>query len=508
MNRPVRAGLGSKSVFHGLGHTVDHSVMLRIKVYENGAPAKIVDLSGAYLVGNDRVPMRAELKFANGEIVFDSRSRGAAALSIMWPVDGVGRIMLDTPRLQERKQPYDLNVELARGRLMQISQKREDWGLYGFLEGEPIYADIDKARGLLLDAMTASDEATAARLGAEATAAGVRAGEAVSAFHAEVFLKRRLAANQIVKRPLGCRVDPEQNTEAYVRRLTETFDFAVLPFHWSSMEPKEGTHKPTNIDPWLKLLRQRKTPAWGASLLSLSPTHLPDWLQRWANNYEHFRDCVTKHIKHVLKTYGSYVQAWEVISGVHAHNDFRFTFEQIMELTRISALLVKQMAPKSTAIIGIALPWGEYYATDPRTIPPTMYAEMAVQSGINFDAFGLEICFGSGERGHYARDMMQISALLDRFGNLGKPLHITAAGVPSGGGDASNGSWHGEWSAQVQAEWVRQFYRVAFSKPFVETVTCVRLADGAEKDGLVTTDCSPKAAYQEILRFKREIIGA
>lgn len=481
--------------------------MLRIKVYQNGVPAKKIDLTGAYLVGNDRVPMRAELKFANGEIVFDSRSRGAAALSILWPIDGIGRIMLETPRLQERKQPYDLYIELARGRLMQISQKREDWGLYDFPEGESIYKDIDAARNMLLDAMTSSDDVAAARLGEAAIAASVRAGESVSEFHAEVFLKRRRAANQIVRRPLGCRIDPTQNTEIYLRRLTDAFDFAVLPFCWSSMEPKEGTHKPTNIDPWLKLLRQRKIPAWGASLLSLAPSHLPEWLHRWANNYEHFRDFVTKHIKHVLKTYGSYVQSWEVISGVHAHNDFRFTFEQIMELTRIAALLVKQMSPKSSAIIGITLPWGEYYATDPRTIPPTLYAEMAVQSGINFDAFGLEICFGSGEPGHYARDMMQISTLLDRFGNLGKPLHITAAGVPSGGGHPSNGCWPGEWSEEVQAEWVRQFCRIAFSKPFVETVTCLRLADETEMDGIVKANCSPKPAYQEIQRFKQEILG-
>jgi len=477
--------------------------MLRIKVFDNGKPARAVDLSSAYLVGPDRVPLRADLKFAGGEIVFDSRPRGAAALSILWPVEGVGRVMLETPRLPERKRPYILSVELARGRLMRISHKREDWGLYDFPEGATVYEEIDAARRLLVEALTAPDDAAAARHGDGALAAAVKAGEAVSSFHADVFLQRR----QFGKRTLGCRIDPSQNTDVYVQRLIEAFDFAVVPLCWSAMEPKEGSHKPSNIDPWLKRLHQLKLPAWGASLISLDEAHLPDWVHRWARDYEHFRDCVTKHVQYVLQTYGPFVQAWEAISGIHAQNIFRFSFEQIMELTRLSTLLVKQMCPRSTAIIGINLPWGEYYAADPRTIPPMLYAEMAVQSGVNFDAFGLDIRFGTGETGHYVRDLMQVSTLLDLFGTLGKPLHITAAGVPSGGGNTADGNWRGAWSKEVQAEWVRQFYRIALSKQFVESVSYLRLADGMGLEGLLDVDCAPKPAYQEILSFRKDILG-
>jgi threonyl-tRNA synthetase len=38
----------------------------------------------------------------------------------------------------DRNEPYNLHVELARGRLMRISQKREDWGLFDFDEGESL----------------------------------------------------------------------------------------------------------------------------------------------------------------------------------------------------------------------------------------------------------------------------------------------------------------------------------------------------------------------------------
>lgn len=478
--------------------------MLRFTVFENGAPAKKLDLSSAYLVGADRVPLRADLKFVDGQVHSDARSRGAAALAILWTVPGVGRIMLETTRLMDRDEPYNLHVELARGQLMRISQKREDWGLYDFKEGEPLYAEVEAARKILVEALTAPDDVTAAKLAEECIVAGVKIGEAISTFHAEVFLQRRRQAGQLSKRVFGCGVEPAQVNEPYLRKLTPAFDFAVLPFQWRAMEPKEGTHQATRLDPVLQALRQLKVPVWGASLVSFEAKCVPEWLGKWAKDYEHVRDCVAKHVKHALKTYGPYVHAWEIIRGLHAHNPYRFSFEQIMELTRITALLVKQMSPKCVAMLGLTLPWGEYYAHDPRTIPPTLYAEMAVSSGINFDAFGLDLRFGVGESGPYVRDMLQISSMLDRIGGLGKPIHVITSGVPSAGHNAQFGNWHGPWSEPVQAHWVKDFYRICLSKPFVESVTYQTLVDGEQADGLLRADFTPKESYQALLALKQE----
>jgi hypothetical protein len=205
---------------------------------------------------------------------------------------------------------------------------------------------------------------------------------------------------------------------------------------------------------------------------------LPSWLKVGPKEFERLRDAVMRHVKHVLKAFGPYIHAWEVTAGIHAHNPFKLTFEQIMELTRLSATLVRQASPKCTTLIGIQLPWGEYYAEDAQTALPLLYAEVAVQSGMHFDAFGLELLFGGDEASYGVRDLMQVSSLIDRFGNIGKPLHITAAGAPSAARSGRWGQWRGDWSDQVQADWAREFYRIAFSKPFVETVTWAFPTDG------------------------------
>jgi len=485
--------------------------MIRFKVFENGGPARSINLDGAHVLGADRVPVRADLKFSAGELVCDPRTRGAAALAIMWQVRGVGRVLLETPRLLERNEPYNLHVELARGQLMRISQKREDWGLYDLPEGRPLYDEIDKARDLLVAAMTAADDLAAAKLGEVALAAGMVIGEKVGVFSADVSFDRRRSADGMPKQALGCRVEPIQCTDAALERAADAFDFVSLPFVWSSLQPREGKYETAALEKALQVLHARKLPIWGCSVLSFEPSEVPPWLPKAARDYERLRDAVVKHQRTLFKSFEGHVQGWEVVTGIHAHNQFKLTFEQIMELTRMSSVLARQCCPKCQAIIGVVLPWGEYYANDPQSIPPSLYAEMALQSGVNFDAFGVQLQFGGQHTAQYVRDMMQVSSVLDRFGAFGKPVRITCAGVPSSGLTPVSGYWHDEWSEEIQSDWAREFYKIALAKPFVESVTWQTLRDGAAPSpwgGVLKSDGTPKASFQQIQMLRKELSPA
>ena len=101
--------------------------MLRFKLYSNDPAAGRIALDGAHLLGTDGVPVRADITYADGEIRCSKRTQGSAGLVVLWPVKSLGRILLETTRLVERQKPYNLHVELARGRLLRIEQKREDF---------------------------------------------------------------------------------------------------------------------------------------------------------------------------------------------------------------------------------------------------------------------------------------------------------------------------------------------------------------------------------------------
>ena len=490
--------------------------MLRFKVFQNGAPASEVDLKGAHLLGGERVPIRGEVRFEKGHIVCEPRSRAAAALAIQWTVPGFGRVMLETPRLLDRAQPYDLLSELARGHLMRISLKREDWGLYDNAEGSDAVKAVDKARDLLLTAITCVNDVEAAAHAEKALIAALGAGESVARHYAGMSLGRRRATNLISQKPLGCRLDPAEvfssgAAAAHPQRMPNGLDFVCIPMSWRAIEPKEGKVSLSAIEPWVRVIRERKLQLWAGSMLSFDDAHRPEW---WTGSgkekeYERLRESAAKHLKQMYKALAPHVQMWEIASGLHAYNPLKLKLEQIMELTRMSSMLARQAGPKVQTILTIVPPWPDYYAADPQTMPPLLYAEMAIQSGISFDALGIEIRFGHLPADNIVRDMLQVSSTLDRFGNLGKPIHVMAAGVPSCP-DGTGGSWRGPWSEDVQAQWLAEFYETAFSKPYVETVSWHGLADCPDDPGacgLLRTDLSPRPALQRLQTFRESLLS-
>ena len=497
--------------------------MVKFNVYADGKPADRLDLEGAYLIGTDGVPLRAEsIEFASGLITCAKRAEGAAGLCLLWPVAGFGRAMLETVRLPERDVPYNLHVELARSRLMWISQKREDWGLYDYPGMEAVCEQVDAAREKLIEALKA-EGAQAAALADESLQLSMDAGEQLARFHADIFLTRRRSSKTLSKHIFGCVVDLYSSGEAYVRRLTEAFQFATVPIVWRQVEPKEQEFNFQQVDGWINRLAAARVPIKATPLVALNEKTIPDWLYIWEHDYETVRDLIYEHVRRVVERYADKVAVWDVVSGLHAENVFSFTFDQLMELTRMAATLTKQLAPRSQTVVDLILPWGEYYARNQRTIPPMLYADMAVQSGINFDAFGLQCYFGVGTDGMYVRDLMQISAMIDRFANLGKSLHITAVQVPSStaadrwdawGGAISaedGGEWREPWSEQTQARWLRSFCEIALSKPFVEGICWRDLADYEghflPHGGLLHSDLTPKLGYEEMLALRSELTG-
>ena len=495
--------------------------MLRFVIYDGDKPAKSFAVQGAYLMGNDYVPIRGEFEYGNGELSCHKRAQGPAALAVLWPVKGAGTVLLETTRLPERDRPYNLHLELARAQMMRICQKREDWGLFDIENIDHIERGFKEAQELLVEGIKSGNMAETAKFGDDVLKITVPLGEQMSLFHAGVFLTRRRQMGQLGWRLFGCRISPATKDDLYRKRLINGFDFASLPMSWRKIEPEQGEHAWEDLDEWVDWLSKHRMPIKAGPLVSFDELHLPDWVFIYEHDFEAVRDFIYEHIRRVIERYGKQVQAWDVVSGIHAHNAFNLNFEQLMELTRFSSAITKQMAPDATTIVDVVAPWGEYYARNPRTIPPLLYADMIVQNSVNFDAIGLQFYVGVGLDGMYVRDMFQLSSMMDRFVTFNKPVHITAVQAPSKpsldetdawGGQyppEQAGMWHDPWSEPLQSRWLREFYNIALSKPFIETITWRDLADEGEHymphGGLLRPDLSPKLAYEQLCTIRAQI---
>ena len=458
--------------------------------------------SGAYLIGADGVPLRGSIRTEDGRVLCETRQDETLALSVLWPVRNFGQIQLETTRLPARSRPYLLNLELARHRLMRISVKREEWGLFDYPGMDGIDARIRDAQQHFITALQQIDEPQQAADAADAALSeAMHASEQMCLFHAEAFLSRRRQNQGFARDCVGCGVPLEARPGPLLRKpLTEVADFVRVPFTWRQIQPEERGSDFSAVDAWLEAASKARLHVRGGPLLNFTVRSVPDWMYLFENDYDSILQFAREHVRRCVQRYKKHITSWIVASGLNADSVFALSFEQLMELTRAVVGEARKIAPRSQIVLDLTQPWGESYARSPHSVPPLLYAEMAVQAGIPFDALGLQFVFGNDADGYRQRDLFQVATLIDRFAQLSKPIQITAVAVPSR--DGAGGQWHGPWDPQLQAEWYTQLTRLALSRPYVESVTLAVAADGCDDAlphcGIVAADGEPKPACEAL----------
>lgn len=500
--------------------------MLKFLVFDNGRPADDWPLRNAYLVGADTSAVRAEISSEHGAVVCEKRESGPAALSLLHPLGELGELSIQTCLLPERIEPYILTIELARHRLMTLYSKLEEWSMFDLDADHPVTRRGNRAKELFIKSLCIQqdDHAKAYQVAQEALELALDASEELALAHARLLLDRRVTTGALPKAPIGCGVCPDHINDALRLGLSSNFDYVQLPMPWRSLAPQEGENRWETIDNWAGWIEQSKTPVIAGPLISFEPSNLPDWLYIWEHDYDTARDMVYEHVENVVNRYKDRVSFWNVVSGLHVNSHFTFNFEQLMDLTRMTTMLVKKLQPSAKVLVELRQPFGEYYSTNQRSIPPLMYADLIVQSGIQFDAFGIRLLMGQAVAGHYTRDIMQVSQLLDQFSMFNKPVHLTIAApsepvtqmmIPASETgepiDPVSGHWRRPWSPQVQSYWLEAVCQIAASKPFVDSVAWQDLADHADIElplgGLLSDEFVPKMTLRRMINFRRNLLA-
>jgi hypothetical protein len=99
-------------------------------------------------------------------------------------------------------------------------------------------------------------------------------------------------------------------------------------------------------------------------------------------------------------------------------------------------------------------------------------------------------------------DLARHAMILDRLSVYDKPIYVTEQSVSStwnpDWSQYGAGWWHRPWDEATQAEFVVQFYTIAFSKERVEAITWWDINDRESfivTGGLLDEDNKPKQAY-------------
>ncbi len=501
--------------------------MLKFIVMENGQQARRWAIRNAYLLGSDSSAMRGEIRFDDGAIICEKRETGPVSLAVQHSVGPCGDLTLQTCLLPERAEPYLLSLELARHRLMMLYNKMEDWGMFDVPDDHPVARRLELARRLFIESLCHLDVdiVKADRFANECLIASVDGSEELALMHAETLLTKRKNSAAIPRFPIGAGVALSQTHERVRAGLMMNFDFAVLPTPWRELAPEEGEDRWTRLDAWVDWAKQNRMPVVAGPVVSFDSSVLPDWVYIWEHDYDTVRDLLYEHTERVITRYKDTVKLWNVVSGLHINSHFGFSFDQLLDLTRMATLLAKEIQPSSKALIEIRQPFGEYYAHNQRSIPPLMYADLLIQGAVNFDGMAIKLLMGQSQPGQFARDLMQLSNMLDQFAAFNKPIYLTIA-VPSEmvtqmmivspdpkePVDPNCGFWRKPWSVMVQGHWLEAVYNIAMSKPYVEAVVWNEIVDHGDVElplsGLMGEDLVPKPAFKRLAVFRKSLTTA
>jgi len=491
---------------------------VRFEVFKNGKKVDKFLVCGAYMFGTDGTSMRrTKINFSEGSVTCEKPNADTAGLSLLWPVEGFGRILLSTTCLPERERPYCLNLEIARARLMQTISCREDWSLF---DGSDDLDEVSRqAQTLFVQAIQQSrNPEQASQLADRSLRKAMVFSEKLSLRQAETLFRNRRRTKGFGRGWIGCRVDLKRiDDSVYMDRLAQMATLVQVPICWGELEREKGAFDFSIVDRAIEALGQRHVNVALGPLLRFTKEDLPAWVVDHDPTFETIRDAAYHFVTEMALRYRRKVHRWIVLGGLNAHNCLGFNVEQILEVTRAANMAVKAVNSRAFKVIEVTDLWGEYYASIPNTIAPVGYMDMVLQSGIPFDGFAFCMRFGKNQLGMHVRDMMQISNLLDYFSVMGKPLLITGVEVPSAEGEGPYdgrvaGVWHRKWDQVRQALWLEQFYGITLGRTLVESVIYGRLADASDAaithSGLLDEKLAPKESYRILCRLRETIQGA
>ncbi|HUY90433.1 MAG TPA: endo-1,4-beta-xylanase [Pirellulales bacterium] len=473
----------------------------------------------AYMAGPDQIPWHCRTRLSDGELIIERHVVDSGKFLIPWPVAGHGEVMLSTATLMERDRPYQLLVELARGKVHQVRNQIADWQSIGLVTPPKIEAALHKALGFLSRAVTSQhDPAKAAEFAEKAIVGAFDVSDLLVSSYIDQALAARQRQSPRINALLGASLGPDAPEPPLDGQFLRTFNAAIVPLAWRQVEASEGRYQWEAFDRQIEWCGKHSLAVCAGPLLRLDALGLPDWLYLWEGDFNNVQSFASDYVEAVVSRYRGKAQVWHCASRVNVGEALSLSEEQKLRLAVRAIEIIRDVDPSTPLVVRFDQPWAEYMSRTTPDLSPLHFADALVRAGLQLSGIGLEINMGYYPGGSYPRDRLEFSRLLDLWSCLGLPLQLmisvpgsqqpapAAKGRPQPIADA----FPGGWSPENQAAWIKHYFPLFFAKPAVHGVFWNQLRDGETAEfpyaGLVDSGGNFKPAFTALSGLRRKYL--
>ena len=436
----------------------------------------------AYLAGPDRIPWRTRTRWAEGCLVLERFVTEAAVLHIPWEIRGRGLVTLTTGTLSERGSPYDLPLELARGKVGQVRNQLAEWRAAGLEVLATVQEKCAEAVRLLgRAAVSQRGCAHSAEMAERCLEVALEAAELLAAAYTEQALTVRRRQSTRPATLLGADLGPSPLDEYVGKKYLQAFNAALVPMTWKDIEAAEGAYCWQVTDQHVQWCREHGLVACAGPLVQLDARSIPDWLHLCEGDFESLLSFASEFVEAVVRRYRGQIDAWIVAGRLNTAEALSLSEEETIKLAARSVELARSCDPDAQILISFDQPWGEYLSHKEHDFPPLHFADALLRAGLGLTGLALEINLGYWPEGTLPRDLLDFGQQIDYWSCLGVPLAV-ALTVPSRSDfDPLSQSpvtpLTGAWTPAAQQAWVSRYVPLLLAKGSVQGVFWSQLRD-------------------------------
>ncbi len=477
------------------------------------------ELRKAYLTGLDRTPGRLSVELRQGIMSCHRETNESGRLFVPWPVEGHGTPYVGTPTLAERARPYDLAVELARGKLNEVRNQLADWRQMGLRTTPELEGFLAESHRAFIKAVTTGSSPEETFAAAQASlASSWNAGNVLIESYTSQVLQTRLQSTPKLPTALACALEGDPKLQPWSTDLVTAVNTAQIACNWRTISPNEGQFRWDEFDAQLAWAKRNHLNVQAGPLIEFRPNALPHWIWLWEGDFDTLLGLVTDFVRQATLRFRGKIPLWHLVHRPACTDFLGLTEEEQIRITARAIQVARQTDPSAQFTIGVERPWAEWLGSSPFQLGPLHLTDYLVRADLGLAGLAIEIAPGYSTPGSHLRDLFDFSKVLDLYALLNLPLHIWMTFPSSVAHDpqadpsvrVEEWQWPAPPSEASQAAWASRWLSLAVAKPFVRSVTWLQTTDALPhlypNGGLYRHNQSAKPVLSWIKQFRREIL--